>query len=126
MTPAAGLAQTRAPLKALALTRRDAEQERARRLLKRLGIDDPSDSLAATRPSSNPTSACAKRAIEWAAGRAPRASLGSARRGSVGDHETDIDHDRSYAEQHQVRAPVIVVQTDGRSDKRGEISKSNR
>jgi branched-chain amino acid transport system ATP-binding protein len=47
---AAGLAKTRAPLKALALNRRDAERERGRRLLKRLGIDDAADSFPATLP----------------------------------------------------------------------------
>jgi branched-chain amino acid transport system ATP-binding protein len=47
---AAGLAKTRSPLKALALTRRDDERERGRRLLERLGIDDAADSLPATLP----------------------------------------------------------------------------
>ena len=47
---AAGLAKTRTPLKALALTRRDAERKRARELLKLLGIDDAADSPPATLP----------------------------------------------------------------------------
>ncbi len=47
---AAGLAKTRAPLKALALHRRDAERERAKQLLKLLGIDDAGDSRPSTLP----------------------------------------------------------------------------
>ncbi len=47
---AAGLAKTRAPLRALGLTRRDAERERARELLKLLGIEDAADSLPSTLP----------------------------------------------------------------------------
>ena len=47
---AAGLAKTRAPLKALALTRRDHERAKARELLKLLGIDDAADSPPATLP----------------------------------------------------------------------------
>ncbi|HSS63817.1 MAG TPA: ATP-binding cassette domain-containing protein [Gammaproteobacteria bacterium] len=47
---AAGLAKTRAPLKALAVIRRDAERRRAEQLLKLLGIDDAADSRPATLP----------------------------------------------------------------------------
>ena len=47
---AAGLAKTRAPLKALALTRREDERERARALLELLGIDDAADSPPSTLP----------------------------------------------------------------------------
>lgn len=47
---AAGLAKTRAPLKALALTRREGEREKAKALLKLLGIEDAADSLPSTLP----------------------------------------------------------------------------